>query len=169
MWFRRVSTPGDRCGTGTRALARAHRRNARSAFGKPDISTASLHRHASVATLVPRLPAEFAGRWHELCEEAAMTAHPPPCPACPRCLRLTSVEEDENTSSSLRWFVCRLCGHCWSAAPKSDARTVRGRSRVPSTYRTRSARSSISATESVRVPAASTHIRPRMSADVMPP
>jgi hypothetical protein len=34
-----------------------------------------------------------------------MTVHPPPSL---RCRRLTGVEDDENTGSSLRWFVCRL-------------------------------------------------------------
>src|ERR1700674_1348758 len=33
----------------------------------------------------------------------------PPLPPCPRCHRLTGVEEDEQSGSSLRWFVCRLC------------------------------------------------------------
>jgi hypothetical protein len=28
------------------------------------------------------------------------------------------VEEDDSTGSSLRWFVCRLCGHRWSVAPQ---------------------------------------------------
>ena len=38
-------------------------------------------------------------------------------PPCPRCRRLTGVEDDESTGSSLLWFVCRLCGHRWSVAP----------------------------------------------------
>ena len=40
VWFRRASTPGGRRGTCRRVLAQAHRRYARSEFGKPDISTA---------------------------------------------------------------------------------------------------------------------------------
>jgi hypothetical protein len=36
--------------------------------------------------------------------------------------RVTGVEEDESTGSSLRWFVCRLCGHRRSVAPKKHAR-----------------------------------------------
>jgi len=41
-----------------------------------------------------------------------------PLPPCVRCRRLTGVEEDDSAGSSLRWFVCRLCGHRWSVAPK---------------------------------------------------
>jgi hypothetical protein len=41
-----------------------------------------------------------------------------PLPPCPHYRRLTGVEEDDNTGSSLDWFVCRLCGHGWSVAPK---------------------------------------------------
>ena len=37
-------------------------------------------------------------------------------PPCPRCRRLTGVEDDDSTGSSLRWFVCRLCGHRWSVS-----------------------------------------------------
>jgi hypothetical protein len=44
--------------------------------------------------------------------------HPTSLPPCPHCRRLTGVEEDDSTGSSLFWFVCRLCGHRWSVAPK---------------------------------------------------
>ena len=49
----------------------------------------------------------------------AVTTYRPTVPTCPRCRRVTGVEEDESTGSSLRWFVCRLCGHGWSVAPKA--------------------------------------------------
>jgi transcription elongation factor Elf1 len=39
-------------------------------------------------------------------------------PHCPRCHHVTGVEDDDNSGSSLLWFVCRLCGHRWSVAPK---------------------------------------------------
>jgi hypothetical protein len=71
------------------------------------------------ATLVPRGPLPSLRSGGMGCaKKQAVTVHPPPLPPCPRCLRLTGVEEDENTGSSLRWFICRLCGHCWSAAPQ---------------------------------------------------
>jgi hypothetical protein len=31
---------------------------------------------------------------------------------------MTGVEDNDSTGSSLRWFVCRLCGHRWSVAPE---------------------------------------------------
>jgi hypothetical protein len=43
---------------------------------------------------------------------------PSTLPPCPRCHQLAGVEEEENAGSSRRWFICRLCGHCWSAAPE---------------------------------------------------
>ena len=47
---------------------------------------------------------------------------PSTLPPCPRCHQLAGVEEEENAGSSRRWFICRLCGHCWSAAPdRTDA------------------------------------------------
>jgi hypothetical protein len=42
----------------------------------------------------------------------------PPLPPCPHCHRLTGVEEEEQSGSSLRWFVCRLCAHVWSSSPR---------------------------------------------------
>jgi len=44
--------------------------------------------------------------------------HPTSLPPCPHCRRLTGVEEDDTTGSSLRWFVCRFCGRRWSVAPR---------------------------------------------------
>jgi hypothetical protein len=55
-----------------------------------------------------------------------MTIDPPSLPPCARYRHLTGVEDDDSTGSSLRWFVCRLCGHRWSVAPKK----ARSRSKV---------------------------------------
>jgi hypothetical protein len=41
-------------------------------------------------------------------------------PPCPYCRRLTGVEEEDTTGSSLRWFVCHLCGRRWSLTPKKS-------------------------------------------------
>jgi hypothetical protein len=46
-----------------------------------------------------------------------MTTRVLPLPPCARCQRLSGVEEDDSSGSSLLWFVCRLCGHRWSVAP----------------------------------------------------
>jgi hypothetical protein len=62
----------------------------------PTTEAAQSPRHGS-RVVISRLPAEQA---------------------CPRCRRVTGVEEDDSTGSSLHWFVCRLCGHRWSVAPK---------------------------------------------------
>jgi hypothetical protein len=48
----------------------------------------------------------------------AMRPHLPPLPPCPQCRRLTGVEEDESTCSSLLWFFCRCCGDRWSVSPQ---------------------------------------------------
>jgi hypothetical protein len=37
---------------------------------------------------------------------------------CPRCDGLTAVENDHNTDSSLVQFICLLCNHRRSVAPK---------------------------------------------------
>jgi hypothetical protein len=47
-----------------------------------------------------------------------VVTEPPPLPPCPRCHRLTGVEEEEQSGSSLRWFCCRLCAHVWSSSPR---------------------------------------------------
>jgi hypothetical protein len=36
-------------------------------------------------------------------------------PLCPRCRR-TDVDEEEQTGSSKRWFVCNWCGHRFAAS-----------------------------------------------------
>jgi len=38
----------------------------------------------------------------------------PAIPACPRCLRADQVEEEEQSGSSQRWFVCNRCGLAFS-------------------------------------------------------
>jgi transposase-like protein len=46
----------------------------------------------------------------------------PGVPSCPRCKNTAGVVEEEQTGSSLRWFVCRLCFHVWSAPRESPQR-----------------------------------------------
>jgi uncharacterized protein YbaR (Trm112 family) len=33
-----------------------------------------------------------------------------PIPACPKCKRTDRAEEEDQTGSSRRWFVCDRCG-----------------------------------------------------------
>ncbi len=40
-----------------------------------------------------------------------------PHPECPRCQRSDS-DEEETSGSSLKWLVCRFCGHLWSVTPR---------------------------------------------------
>ncbi len=42
---------------------------------------------------------------------------PTPPTVCPRCRR-TDIEEEETSGSSLKWLVCRFCGHHWSVTPR---------------------------------------------------
>jgi hypothetical protein len=96
-------------------------------------------RHRCTGYRVPQLwcrrsSAEFADRWHELCEGPAMTVQPPPLPPCPRCHRLTGVAADENTRSSPRWFICRFCGPC-ACGPSRSRRRRTGIANSPAHHR----------------------------------
>lgn len=37
---------------------------------------------------------------------------------CPKCRRVDRVDEEEQTGSSNRWFVCARCGTRFSVPPK---------------------------------------------------
>jgi DNA-directed RNA polymerase subunit M/transcription elongation factor TFIIS len=55
----------------------------------------------------------------------AMKKHNPPppprptrgTPICPRCLNADRTEEEDQTGSSTRWFVCERCGLRFSIKP----------------------------------------------------
>jgi hypothetical protein len=42
-------------------------------------------------------------------------ASPRPIPPCPKCHRIDQAEEEEQTGSSDRWFLCARCGMRYSA------------------------------------------------------
>jgi len=46
------------------------------------------------------------------------TASPPPIPPCPKCHRIDRSEEEEQTCSSTRWFVCDRCGIRYTLPPR---------------------------------------------------
>jgi DNA-directed RNA polymerase subunit M/transcription elongation factor TFIIS len=46
------------------------------------------------------------------------TASPPPIPPCPKCHRIDRSEEEEQTGSSTRWFVCDRCGIRYTLPPR---------------------------------------------------
>src|SRR5262245_20851501 len=43
---------------------------------------------------------------------------PATAPSCPRC-RTSHIEEEDQSGSSARWFVCNGCGHRWQFRPSS--------------------------------------------------
>jgi hypothetical protein len=40
-----------------------------------------------------------------------------PPPPCPRCRRIDRTEEEEQTGSSQRWFLCERCGLRYPSVP----------------------------------------------------
>ena len=46
------------------------------------------------------------------------TASPPPIPPYPKCHRIDRSEEEEQTGSSTRWFVCDRCGIRYTLPPR---------------------------------------------------
>jgi hypothetical protein len=39
-------------------------------------------------------------------------------PACPKCHKADRVEEEEQSGSSSRWFLCARCGTRFTRAPR---------------------------------------------------
>jgi DNA-directed RNA polymerase subunit M/transcription elongation factor TFIIS len=46
------------------------------------------------------------------------TQSPQPIPPCPKCHRIDRSEEEEQTGSSTRWFVCDRCGIRYTLPPR---------------------------------------------------
>jgi len=42
-------------------------------------------------------------------------------PICPRCKKADYLEEEEQSGSAQRWFVCSRCGTMVSVSPKPRA------------------------------------------------
>jgi hypothetical protein len=53
-------------------------------------------------------------------KKTASNAIEPRIPSCPKCLRNHHVEEEQQSGSSDRWFLCAMCGTRFNVPPRKN-------------------------------------------------